>query len=289
MKIPDQKAEIVEQEIAVTLLLKDGYERRVKLDATDPSLLSLLEVVAKRNVEKAEATVFNLEMENREGSLFFAASDLIALSTNPPISIDLTIDNPDIQFSHVVKDNYLSKGLLASLLKFVEGHAEEFETFARAKRGGRKSRRSLILNELGDFKDMFCERVRSDLPAVLEKLQIPDFPISGIDCQIAAYHNDHYFKRHCDSGYVTPRIVTFVYYFHNEPRSFEGGSLRLYNGKLENGVYTCGKTAVDLDPTNNAMLFFPSACYHEVLPIKCSSGEFRDGRFAVAGCVRMPE
>jgi len=107
MEISESKKEISDQKITVTLLLKGGYQRCVKLDATDPSLLSLLEVVAKKNDAKTMATVFNLEMENGEGSLFFAAYDLIALSTNPAISIDLKTVSSDSEFSHAVEENAL--------------------------------------------------------------------------------------------------------------------------------------------------------------------------------------
>ncbi len=99
----EPKNEGSKQTIAVTILLKGGHERRVKLDAKDPSLVSLLEAIAKRNIEKTKATVFNLQMEDGEGSLVFAATDVIALSTIPAISIDLQIENPEFEFSRVVK------------------------------------------------------------------------------------------------------------------------------------------------------------------------------------------
>ncbi len=290
VEISEPKKETTEQKIAVTLLLKGGYQRCVKLDATDPSLLSLLEAVAKKHDAKTQATVFNLEMENGEGSLVFAASDLVALSTKPTISIDLQIESTDIEFSQVIKENYLSKKSMTNLLKFAEAHAGKFKR-SRVTSGEHKARRSLALYDLGDIGEMFRERVRSDLPTILEQLKIPAFPVSEIECQLTAHNNAHYFQRHRDSGDIgtSARVVTFVYYFHKEPRRFEGGSLRLFKGKLENGIYTCGKAAVDLDPTNNTMVFFPSACYHEVLPIKCLSGEFRDSRFTVNGWVRMAE
>jgi hypothetical protein len=81
------QAAISERKIVVTLLLKGGYQRCVILDAADPSLLSLLEAVANRSDAKTMATVFNLELENGEGLLVFAASDLIAVSTNPALAV----------------------------------------------------------------------------------------------------------------------------------------------------------------------------------------------------------
>ncbi len=173
MEIAQPKTEISQQQVAVTLLLKDGYQRCIKLDATDPSLLSLLEVVAKKHDAKTQATVFNLELENGEGSLVFAASDLVALSTNPAISIDLQIENPDIEFSHIVKENHLSKKSMTNLLKFVEAHAGKFKR-SRVTSGERKARRSLVLYDLGDIGEMFRERVRSDLS---NRTQLPT-PVS---------------------------------------------------------------------------------------------------------------
>jgi Rps23 Pro-64 3,4-dihydroxylase Tpa1-like proline 4-hydroxylase len=281
--------ELLRQKITITLLLKGGYQRCLKLDATDPSLISLLEVVAKVGDERTRPTVFNLEMEDGEGSLYFAASDLIALSTKPSISIDLQVKHTEIEASHLVKENYLSEASMAKLLTFVGKHAAEFRS---SKSAGRKrslsERKSLsVLTELGDFEEMFRERVRVDLPEVLAKLRIPEFPISEIGCQILSYNDNHHLGRHRDKGPPpgTSRIVTFGYYFHREPRRFEGGSLRLYKGILKDGNYSAGRAAVDLNPANNTMIFFPSACFHEVLPVKCASGQFCDGRFTVNGWV----
>jgi SM-20-related protein len=292
---PEPKKKISEQTVAVTILLKGGHERRVKLDARDPSLLSLLEAVAKRTDDKTKATVFNLQMEDGEGSLVFAAADVIALSTIPAISIDFQIENPEFEFSRVVKKNCFSSKTVAALLRYVEKRSKEFKPSRviddRKRMSVRsKARESSSLNDLGDFKEIFREQVVSDLPTVLEQLQIPSFPISEIECQITAHNNGHYYERHLDSGStLNSRIVTFVYYFYNEPRSFKGGALRFYKGILENEVYRCGNPSIDLDPVNNTMVYFPSACFHEVLPVDCSSGKFKDSRFAVNGWVRMAE
>ena len=283
-EISESKNKRPQQKIAVTLLLRGGHERLVQLDATDPSLPKLFETVAERNDERIMARVFNLETKNAGGSLFFAASDLIALSTVPAISL-----RSDVEFSYVIKENYLGGESLAALLRFVDEHATEFEP-STVHGGNPEARKSLVLYDVGGFCDMIRERIKSDLPAVLAKLQIPEFPISEIECQITAHNDGHYFLLHRDSSPADPsRIVTFVYYFNNEPRRFEGGSLRLYRGRAENGNYTCGEAMVDLAPTNDSMLFFPSACFHEVMPIKCASGELRDSRFTINGWIRTGE
>ena len=68
-----------------------------------------------------------------------------------------------------------------------------------------------------------------------------------------------------------------VYYFHRSPKSFSGGALRLYSFEAseERGTF------VDIEPTNDTLVFFPSWFPHEVRPVVCPSGRFEDSRFAI--------
>jgi Rps23 Pro-64 3,4-dihydroxylase Tpa1-like proline 4-hydroxylase len=43
---------------------------------------------------------------------------------------------------------------------------------------------------------------------------------------------------------------------------------------------------VDIEPTNDTLVFFPSWFPHEVLPVACPSGRFEDSRFAINCWVR---
>jgi Rps23 Pro-64 3,4-dihydroxylase Tpa1-like proline 4-hydroxylase len=77
--------------------------------------------------------------------------------------------------------------------------------------------------------------------------------------------------------------MTFVYFFHREPRQFEGGELRLHDSKnggdhpLSTGSY---QTIV---PEQNQIVFFPSSTLHEITPVHCRSRSFADSRFTVNG------
>ena len=107
----------------------------------------------------------------------------------------------------------VSRASLAALLEFVDEHAACFEP-STVHGGDPEARKSLVLFDVGDFRDMIRERIKSDLPTVLAKLEIPEFPISEIECQMTAHNDGHYFLLHRDSTPIDPsRIVTFCILF----------------------------------------------------------------------------
>ena len=74
--------------------------------------------------------------------------------------------------------------------------------------------------------------------------------------------------------------MTFVYYFHRQPRRFSGGDLLLFDTDPEQDA--CGAKYTRIAPSHNSILFFPSACYHQVLPVVCESSDDA-GRFTLNG------
>jgi len=282
-----RKAGIPEKAVVVTILLTGGHQKTIKLAPSDPSLARLLEVIARKDDPILRRTLFNLASDDGDGSLVFAASDVVALSAQPAISIDLERQNPEVIFPRVVRDAYLPERKVEELLRFVQKRAAGFRR-SKVTSNDPAARRSLVLYEPAKISEMFRERIKRDLPSVLEQLRIPSFQIDEIECQVTAHNGGHFFRKHNDAGDAgtSARIVTFVYYFFREPRRFEGGSLRFYKGILEDGVFRAGGFEADFEPASNTMLFFPSACFHEVLPIKSRRGKFGDGRFTVNGWVR---
>ena len=102
-------------------------------------------------------------------------------------------------------------------------------------------------------------------------------------------HNDgDFFKVHRDSGdqETAARELTFVYYFHREPKGYTGGELLLFDPRLVDGGLVKADSFSVIEPRNNSMLFFPSRCDHEVLAVHCPSEKFADSRFTVNGWVR---
>ena len=146
-------------------------------------------------------------------------------------------------------------------------------------------RRSRVLMELGAQEEMILARVKSALPLVVEKLGMQEFNISGIEAQITASNDGDFFRLHDDNGSegVSARHLTFVYFFHREPRQFEGGELHLHNAHLDDGAYVSDGTFETIVPQQNRITFFPCELQHEITAVKCPSQRFADSRFTLNG------
>ena len=145
-------------------------------------------------------------------------------------------------------------------------------------------RRSRVLMDLGPFQETVLNRLCSALPRVLPKLGIEPFQIESMEAQITASGDGDFFHWHSDNAEneVARRYVTFVYFFHHEPRAFEGGELRIKSSTWKN--YSQGHdNYYTVVPRQNQIVLFDSSLMHEITPIKCPSGKFADSRFTVNG------
>ena len=190
----------------------------------------------------------------------------------------------------VVLDEFLVAQEWASLLRFTLHshhrftHSDVLDAVGN-DRNDQSYRRSQVLYELGPAHDMFADRIMAYLPHVLARLHMPIFPVSRFEIQLTATNDGQFFRQHKDddSDTVRTRALTFVYYFYQEPKSFRGGALQLYDAELDQGGNVTAGASQIIHPTQNLIVFFPSDCFHEVLPVECPSREFAESRFTVNG------
>jgi SM-20-related protein len=145
-----------------------------------------------------------------------------------------------------------------------------------------------VLMDISHHHDVVLERIKSVLPQILEKLAMEAFAITGVEAQITASNDGDFFRFHSDNGSerVASRSLTFVYFFHREPRGFEGGELRIHDARLEQGSYVSEGSYQTIIPQQNQMVFFPCELLHEVTAVKCASQLFADSRFTLNGWLR---
>jgi SM-20-related protein len=111
----------------------------------------------------------------------------------------------------------------------------------------------------------------------------------GYECQMTAHNDGHFYTAHTDfkadtGTRVSRRALTFVYYFHRQPKAFEGGDLFVWDHYASNtDPLLRAPQGRAIQPLNNRIVFFDSRYWHEVLPIICPSGEFMDSRFTFNG------
>ena len=150
-----------------------------------------------------------------------------------------------------------------------------------------RQRRSRVLIGLGGHEQMITDRVLTCLPRVLQKWERDPFPISRIETQATASNHGDFFHCHSDNGAeaVAAREVTFVYFFHREPKQFSGGELRIYDSRRENNYYVPTANYRTIIPEQNQLVLFASGLSHEITPVDCPSGQFADSRFTVNGWI----
>lgn len=147
--------------------------------------------------------------------------------------------------------------------------------------------------DLGPLRPMLEQRLMAALPDIRARIGGGGPMPTSLELELAAHGDGAHFKPHTDTALGSDRkalgaapgedrLISGVYYFHAEPKGFSGGELRLYRFGVDPGAGELDRSDhVELGPLDNSLLVFPSWAAHEVRPVRCPSGRFRDYRFAV--------
>jgi Rps23 Pro-64 3,4-dihydroxylase Tpa1-like proline 4-hydroxylase len=200
----------------------------------------------------------------------------------------------------VVKRNFLTKQELRGLMEYTLTHEADFTpgSIIPNEKASASTvpdyRRSRVLFEFGEYRTLIEDRILANLPMVLKALRRDAFQLWYIDSQITASNDGDFYKAHRDNGASEPvdiplRQLSFVYYFHSEPKAFDGGQLRFNDwagAGLEDVEQVSTRTMI---PRQNTIVFFPSSYEHEVLRVRCPSSKFAHSRFTANGwLIREP-
>jgi Rps23 Pro-64 3,4-dihydroxylase Tpa1-like proline 4-hydroxylase len=196
--------------------------------------------------------------------------------------------------NYVVLDEFLSPIELQALMQYALEKEMEFnisQVISPGVPGGTvdyETRRSRVLMELGPHREIIVNRLRKALPRVLTRLNHPEFEVTRVETQITASNDGDFFHWHNDNGEgeVATREITFVYFFHREPKPFGGGELRIYDSQFDRGMYRPTATYRSIKPEQNQAVLFASSLAHEITPVETPSRVFADSRFTVNGWFR---
>jgi len=194
----------------------------------------------------------------------------------------------------VVLDEFLSPQEVAELMQFTLDHQADFEiseVISPTAEDGMVNydhRRSQVLMDLGRHQDLILDRIKSVLPDILKKLDMEEFTIQDVEAQITASNDGDFFHFHNDNGNVpvASRRLTFVYFFHREPKQFAGGELRIHDARVGTNGYESEGSYQAIVPQQNQIVFFPCELMHEITAVNCPSRQFADSRFTLNGWLR---
>ena len=135
-----------------------------------------------------------------------------------------------------------------------------------------------------DVGPWFLPKLRSAVPEVLARLRMEGDDQYDVQYwNMRVYAAGGFYSAHHDA--VANRKLSFVYFFHPEPRRFSGGDLLLYDADAETAH--CPLEAFSrIVPLRNSIVFFPSRSWHQVTPVTCDPDDFGSGRFVLNGHFR---
>lgn len=140
-------------------------------------------------------------------------------------------------------------------------------------------RQSCVLKDLGAFTGLLRRKALALQDGLETAFDMAHTPANSTQLELVAHGHGAFYGPHTDTytgDEYTPggrRRMTMVYYLHRQPQRFTGGRLRLFD--------LGGEQSIEIEPTHDSLLVFPSSARHEVESISCPDGAFGDGRFAV--------
>ncbi len=254
-----------------TLTLKNGQSHLVQA----PVGRDLDDILHYMRVP-ADAAGRTLRLQTPTGAAIdVAAAEILSLNVPPP---------------HALISDFMTDGELARVLVFAMTHASAFQdsgVHEAPDQAGYRIRSSRVLDGPGNaaLAALVMPKLQALMPKLWQQLGMNPLRLATLECQITAHGDGDFFALHTDNGLpeIAHRLISYVYYFHREPKKFSGGHLCLFHTLYKDGYATCGQLGAKIDPPRNGVIIFPTWVYHEVAPIKCASSALTDQRLTLNG------
>ncbi len=291
--------------VAVRVALEGGHVHDLELREDASELVSLFRVLGSRGQPGRQPAeeFFQIALENGQAACSFNSSQLISVTTRPPVVVQLEkplkaattpatpAPAPIITHSppHLVIDDFLNVDEHRDMLAFAVANEDSFDA-GTVEGQPSHHRQNLVILDFNKFahSTLICNRLLTWYPQLAKSMGMDLFPMETVESQLTANNDGHFYGAHQDSGgqSAKQRVLTCVYYFFQDPRPFSGGALRLYDHWRDGGQLRRADTYKEVNPVSNRLVVFPSLTYHELMPIRCPSRRFEDSRFAITNWIR---
>jgi predicted 2-oxoglutarate/Fe(II)-dependent dioxygenase YbiX len=280
--------------VRVDILLAGGHRQALELEADSPLLQGLLDaLVARVAAAPGRAVVFQIPIEEGRSALTFTSDQLVGLTTMPPVlaGTEDVIVTPEalglVLARYVRLLDVLGAAAKGRLLDEAIARAPDLVP-SRVTTNVSGYRRSRLVNDPAELAADLLACVRDRLPELCGRLDVAPFPVGQIEAQLTVHNDGDFYRVHTDDGDegTRTREISYVYYFHRQPKRFTGGELVLFDGRIENGRVVGTGPPIVVEPVDDSLVVFPSGCLHEVRPVQMLSADLGDGRFTINGWVR---
>ena len=159
-----------------------------------------------------------------------------------------------------------------------------------AEEGGRVDPKARITLEVKpgarrDVRLWFLPRIEQVIPEILTRLRLEDPGRYRITMNLRVYPAGGFYTIHRDNRDepIRDRVLSFICFFHPEPRRFSGGDFLLYDSNQRGGHPVPAFSRIE--PFRGGIVFFMSEDWHQVTPVECDADDFGAGRFVLSGHV----
>jgi SM-20-related protein len=258
-----------------TLRLRDGA-RLPCIVPQQEATARALGVCVHSPAEVPEAEVLRL-LTDQGAPLDVKARDIVGIEMDPP---------------YVLIENFLTEADAERAMAHALAHEAEFRDSTLAHvdhQGGYASdariRRSRTLDNVAAVAPMVGNQLYARMPGIFAALEMPPIALRTMELQLSVHGDGDFFETHTDNGLpeIAHRTMSYVYYFHREPKRFTGGHLRLYRTVIHEGTHSAGDLVADIDPPRGGLMVFPSYIQHEVTRVSCPSAALQDQRLTLNG------
>jgi Rps23 Pro-64 3,4-dihydroxylase Tpa1-like proline 4-hydroxylase len=276
------------RDIRLRIRLRGGHEHQLTLPEDAPELMALFTGLALPN---SGNDFLQLPLQGGKAACSLRSSQLVSIESEPPVVLNMPAEARRASAAGSsrlmrprfrVIDDFLGPREHRELLALALASEDRFAAGTTVTNDP-DYRQNLVIMDFGAtvHAQLIQNRLLVWFPILVKTFGMPVFPLAMIESQLTATGEHQFYKVHNDNGENLARALSCVYYLHREPRGFSGGVLRLYDGIEENGARRAADTFTAVEPRHNRMVVFPSEEFHEVMPVRCPSGDFADYRFAV--------
>ena len=272
-------------DVQVKLLLRGGHVWDFCCDEDDPIVFGLVSSLSDPGVDGHVSPDGLVQVESRTGRFFIARSSLIAVEIIPIID--------ELQNRSITRFALPSAGftgglcssapfaLVASVMpNDVHGALVEL---ALGQDGD-------PLNKAGDVRlldiGIMSGAIERTFNIYLEKCRLAFDLVEDheahLDCRMYAVGD----AQSISMEGTAEDVLSLVYHFHNQPKVFTGGGIRLFDRQMESGMCRATDTFRDLEIKDNALVIFPSGIVSAGLPVRCPTLAFADGLFVICCTLR---
>jgi SM-20-related protein len=273
-------------EVQVKLLLRGGHVREFCCQDSDPIVFGLVSALPGADVAGNLPPDGLVQIETRTGErLFLTRSSLVSVEIVPvadPLKFVGTKRLKGVLASIPPGASVSSPFVLTNDALPDEVHAALVAHVLSLDAGAPRSRNEMVELGLGPLEEPLAKALRSQMAQAGAILGVPDQVEVELQFRVFAIGDTQ-----AVSWDANPAdLLHMVYHFHQQPRGFTGGGVRLFDRRTESGMRHATTSFRDVEIGDNNLLIFPEHVVSAGLPVRCSTRAFADGLFVIHGTLR---